>query len=191
MIPRISDNAHWVKKLPDKIIYLREVNNVLRPPQCEYVIFSPKNSEYGGVLKCHKSTLPYLDTDYKGSTLAIDFIRTSKRGKGYGKALLDFAKILSKQTGCEGQMILKAVGTFSPLSVPHLFYRKNGFTTLDKKTDKKMDKFIKKNQRATQKDFSDMFMFYPEPEKNLVEKIEAKIEKYKLIFDEVFRRIFM
>ena len=187
MIPSISEKSNWVKKLPDKIIYLRGENNVMHPPIWEYVIFSPKDScSYNGMMKCHKSTLPFLDTNFDGPVLAIDYLYTTKRGGGYGKALLNFAKKLSEQTGCSGQIILKSVGRFLPMSVPHLFYRKNGFTTLDKKTDKKMDKFIKKNQRASQRDFSDMFMYFPEKkQKSLIEKFAEKQKKYLLFFNNI------
>ena len=192
MVPQIAENSGWVKELPEKIIYLRGVNNVLKPPQKEYVIFSPKQSGLpGGVLKCHKSSL-YLRPDYNGSILAIDFIKTTNRGAGYGKSLLNFAKNLSKQIGCEGQIILKAVGKFTPMSVPHLFYRKNGFTTLDEEIDKKMDKYIKQNKRASTNEFLDMLMFYPDMEKkkSMTQKFSEKLKKYPQLFEQIFHKIF-
>ena len=191
MVLSVCNKSNWVKKLPEKIIYLNKVNNVLNPPQEEYVVFSPKDSSaIGGIMKCHKSSF-FLRPNYNGYVYAVDFIKTINRGEGYGKALLNFAKKLSEQSGCEGQIILKATGLYTPMSVPHLFYRKNGFTTLDKKIDSKMDKFIKQGMKATTKDFSDMLMFYPDMEKKKKKKkLSGKLKKYPQLFEEILHKIF-
>ena len=114
--------------------------------------------------------------DYKGDTLAIDFIGTDKENKGLGTTIIDFAKNYSEQIGCNGYIVLKAVSHFSKDSSPHIFYRKLGFTSLDENFDKNLDSFIKNKQKANPDIFPEKLMFYPE-EKNL-----GLFEKIKNLF---------
>ena len=107
---------------------------------------------------------------YEGNHLFIGFIVTAPQENGYGQKILNFAKNLAKKDGCNGHIQLFADGSFTPNSVPHLFYRKNGFSTLDKKQDELMDKFIKMGKRATQSDFPNMPMYYPAPKKYPVQE---------------------
>ena len=58
-------------------------------------------------------------------------------------------------------MTLKADGSYMPQKIPHIFYRKFGFSTFDKKTDKNLDKFIANNLNATSNDFPCLLMHYP------------------------------
>ena len=179
MGPSILNYQKPITKLPDKLIFLRNVNTVMHPAQKEFVIFSPKTKNLAGIMRCHESCLD-LRPDYKGMSLAVDFIETYTKNRGYGKALIEFAKRYSKETGCGGYVFLKAVHTFSPMKVPHLFYRKLGFTTLDSETDKLMDKFIKQNKTASAGDFSPMLMFYPKPETQEKDNIaEQLVNLYK------------
>ena len=94
--------------------------------------------------------------------------------------MLDFAKKIAEKSGCNGSVVLKADESFSPQKIPHLFYRKNGFTTLDKKIDQKMDTFIKKGKTATYKDFPSLVMYYFK---------NSNIE-HKLTFFEKFKKFF-
>ena len=86
---------------------------------------------------------------------------------------IDFAKKYSERNGCNGHILLKATSIYE--NTPHLFYRKQGFSTLDPEIDKKMDKFIKSGIEASSLDFRDMLMFYPpkkeDEKKNILQKI--------------------
>ncbi len=176
MIPNVI-NTQPLKKLPDKLIYLRNINTAMHPPVEEYVIFSPKSGKIGGIMHCHKMSFK-IRPDFDGYPLGIDLIRTEKSGEGFGKALINFAKNYSKQIGSEGQICLKAVTSLSPFKIPHIFYRKQGFTTLDEENDKAMDHFIKKNKSATFKDFSSVLMYYPDTNTKTKETITKKINKF-------------
>ena len=129
----------------------------MHPPQTEFLAFSTTGDKNWGELVVHKTKMQFRN-DYKGETLAIDFISTHKKNKGLGATIIDFAKNYSKQIGCNGYIVLKAVSHFSNDSAPHLFYRKHGFTSLDKNFDKKLDSFIKNKQKKGNRTFP--FLFY-------------------------------
>ena len=160
MLSNLLYNYPRIEKLPDKLIYLRQSFNNMNPPQQEFVIFKPNSKKISGLMVCHKSNVQ-LRPDYNGPSLAIDYLCSFEQEKGFGKALITFAKNYSKRLGCDGHIFLKADGSFTPNRVPHLFYRKCGFSTLDKKKDKLLDKFIRKNRPANWKQFASDLMFYP------------------------------
>ena len=170
--PPIKPTYH-AKNLPEYLFYKtpHQVSNTYR-------MFSTKNGTYGGEIVLRKSLIQHRD-DYNGATLAVDFINAKKWRQGYGTQLMNFAKNYSKRNGCNGYIILKADCGFMQQSVPHIFYRKCGFTTLDPKQDKKLDKFIKQGKNATHKDFKGMVMYYPAPtetkQPSFYDKIKEKI----------------
>ena len=141
-------------------VFKHSVNRVMQPNQHIFEMYSEDKSKKLGTLVCHKSELP-LRPNYDGSVLAIDFLLVNDRNKGTGTKILKFAEDLSRQMGCKGYMTLKADGSYTPNSVPHIFYRKFGFSAFDKKTDKKFDKFIRQNRQATWRDFPNLLMHYP------------------------------
>lgn len=152
----------YPKKIPEILYYhktqgTRQKNNL-------YNMLSTKTGEkHGFLVTCIKNNS--IKDYYEGNHLFIGFIIASPMGNGFGEKLLNFAKQLSKKNECNGHIQLWADGSFTPNSVPHLFYRKNGFSTLDKKQDELMDKFIRWGKPATYKDFPNMKMYYPAPEK--------------------------
>ena len=160
------------KSIPDKLIYLRRPNTLMHPTQQEFVMFSTKGDLNTGLMICHKTNMQLRD-DYNGSSLAIDFITTKEQNKGMGRSLIEFAKKYSQRIGCNGFVHLRASCGFTPNRIPHTFYRKCGFSTLNKKDDALLDKFIKKNKNATFKDFPATLMFYPavEYKKTFFEKL--------------------
>ncbi len=155
------------------------INKVMRPQQHIFDIYSLDKTKKLGTLVCHKSDLP-LRPNYDGSVLAIDYLEVSTKNKGLGTQILKFTKNYSKEIGCNGYMTLKSDSSHTPEKIPHIFYRKFGFSTFDKDIDNKLDKFIRLKQNATSQDFPCLLMHYPpKPEKisvfkrfkNLVYKI--------------------
>ncbi len=98
-------------------------------------------------------------------SLYIWSLITSKHDRGFGTAMLDFAKVLSHQLDCGGRFHLSADSGWFPNRVPHIFYRKYGMTTDSEYFDKRLDKFIKKGKNANYLQFCTMDMFYPPIEK--------------------------
>lgn len=132
----------------------------MHPNQDIFDIYDLDKKNKLGILVCHKSELP-LRPNYEKPVLAIDFLEVTTKNKGIGTKILKFAEEYSKQIGCNGYLTIKADGSFVPQKIPHIFYRKFGFSTFDKKTDKKLDKFIAQNTCATFKDFPCLLMHYP------------------------------
>ena len=163
-------------------LYEHNVNKVMHPNQDVFDIYDLDKKNKLGTLVCHKSELP-LRPNYGDSVLAIDFLEVTSQNNGLGSKILKFAEEYSKQIGCNGYLTLKADGSFMPQKVPHIFYRKFGLSTFDKKTDKKLDEFIIKNSNATSKDFPCLLMHYPpQPDKTskfmqIFVKIVQKIAK--------------
>lgn len=173
----VSKSQYIRKVLPEFLFYKRNVHNLMFSKQLEFVAFSTKNSKNYGEILVRKSTVQHRE-DYAGPILAIDLIKSKNINQGLGTAMINFAKNYSKQNGCNGYLILRADASLSPDRVPQIFYRKQGFSTFDDKTDTKMDEFIKNKSDATSEDFIVDIMHYP-PLK----------EKKKLSFCEKMRRI--
>lgn len=163
--------------------YTHTINKVMHPHQHVFEMYSKDKTKKCGTLVCHKSEVP-LRPNYKGSVLAIDFLEVSDKNKGVGTKILKFAKNCSEKMGCNGYMVLKSDSSYTPEKIPHLFYRKFGFSTFDKKTDKKLDKFINSKQNATSKDFPCLIMHYP-PQ---VEKTNKGLEFLYDIFKKIFKK---
>lgn len=140
-----------------------------------FLAINTKDSLPCGKIKLSTRKGSYHLPDYDGNILMISMIESYKKNQGIGKGMINFAKHFSKQNGCNGEIVLFADCSLTPKRVPHLFYRKQGFTTLNKIKDFKMDMFIKKNKDATWDDFSSMRMFYSpsmQKEKPLSQKIK-------------------
>ena len=140
--------------------YKHSVNSVMHPPLHIFNFYARKNEKQIGKLVCHKSEIP-IRPNYDSSVLAIDFLEVTDKNIGIGTKILKFAEEYSRQIGCKGFMTLKSDTTYMPERIPHIFYRKFGFSTFNKSTDKQLDKFINHNRNATKKDFPCLLMHYP------------------------------
>ena len=141
------------KKIPEILIF-----NPLR--EGFYNMASAKTGSWLG-------SMQVFDLEFKGEkSLYIDSLYIDKRKKGYGSKFLDFAKKLSKKEH-NSTVFLKANSLFlgSSTSEPHAFYRKNGFTTDDKETLKKIDKAIETNRTLTFFDVPPTIMYWQEKNK--------------------------
>jgi len=150
------------REIPETLFYYTKSG-----PQKQYDIFnmfSTRNGKRLGMLVLQKGKVN-IENYYNGDILLIDFISSFQPQNGYGETMLNLSKNIAKKNNCNGHIMLKADTSFLPQKIPHLFYRKNDFTTLDKKLDKKMDTFIKKDKCATYKDFPCLLMYYPAPQK--------------------------
>ncbi len=127
-------------------------------------------------LMCHIPAFVKAGDEIRKS-LYITYIVSFIKNKGYGTKMLNFAKKISAQNDCNGYFHLEANGSLMPMKIPHIFYRKYGMNTGDKKIDKKLDKFIKKNKIAKINDFENIFMFYPQINSQKNEKFFQKLKK--------------
>lgn len=163
-------------KVPKVLFWKKKVNTIMHPAQTEFVAISTTGDGNWGELILHKTTVSHR-TDYSGPSLAIDFMQSKHPEKGLGIQMMLFARNYSKKIDCNGYILGKADGSFTPHKIPHLLYRKWGLSSLDKNIDYQMDKFIKKGKNATIKDFPCMLMFYPPLQTNKKESIFYNIYK--------------
>lgn len=162
----IMKNSGFRKTLPEKMFYNRYFFLSEKTNMLDFVLFKPNSKKVAGEIYLRKSDKNFRP-DYSGSSIIVDYIAAYRYNKGNGTSLMNFAKKYSKDNGCNGYLVLSADPAFMPNKVPHTFYRKQGFTTLDESTDKKLDNFIKHNKNARHTDFLSMLMYYPAPQKNI------------------------
>lgn len=160
------------KKIPDRFIWQTE-DSFCKDIHVFRMFTKGKKSSLVALMRCCKAG--YEDPP----SMIVTFLMSYDRGKGYGSEMLKFAEKLSRNIGCEGRLMLRASTSLLPQKIPHIFYRKYGFTTNDSKEDKRLDMFIENQKDASYKDFSDMLMYY-DPNKKVVKKktIWEKIEKF-------------
>ncbi len=122
-------------------------------------------------------------------SLYVDILMSLSKGKGFGTKLMNYAKILSKKLGCEGNIHLIACNSFDLNRVPHIFYKKWGMNTGDYLIDTKMDKFIQKNKKAKASDFPNIEMYYP-PVKTEINPDELPYIEEDGFWKSLFKKIF-
>lgn len=159
-----------IKKFPETIVWFSDKN----PHYYDFVAAST-TSIPSKICKMYCSKYDRVAEDKVLPSLMIHMIKSVPQKQGLGTVMLNIAKKFSQQIGCEGRLTLKAVSQFTPDDLPHIFYRKYGFNTLDTKVNKKLDCFIAKNKKATKDDFQDIMMYYP-PVKT-EDKNQSKITK--------------
>ena len=154
----------YPKKIPEVLFYHKRTGpKGAKFPYDLYNMLSTKKGTKNGFMVLQATETP-VENYCSGRSLRINFIISAPQYNGYGQKMIDLVKNISKK-GYNGHIQLKADGSYTPNKIPHLFYRKNGFSTLDKKLDAKMDMFLKWGKDATTKDFPDVMMYYPAPEK--------------------------
>ena len=162
-IPIRPKNSNSQKFVVSEVPYENEVYKY----RAFAAIFKDTNESCGAMLCEPHET---IKGDKVVRSMYIGELHTSSMHKGAGTALLDHALSLCGEEDCVG-IHLVASGCYSRDRVPHIFYRKYGMNTGDRKLDKKMDMFIRTGKIATYKDFKEVKMFYPPveyPKKNTV-----------------------
>lgn len=117
-------------KIPDVLIYAKSPN--------ERVMIDTKKGNIVGRMYIElRKTFAYIGELY---------INLTERRKGYGKKFLDYAQNYSKRNGRNGKLRLLASAMANETKSPHAFYRKYGFTSLDKERIAEIDSYIKNNK---------------------------------------------
>lgn len=112
-----------------------------------YHYCASNKGNYLGRVVVAPETVNEFVTFYPGKSnyksLSIDFIKSDILGKGVGKFLIDFVKDLSHKLGCEGRVHVIAGNFGQKTTPPQIFFRKQGFTTANKKHLDIIDQAIK------------------------------------------------
>ena len=140
-------NIKPIDKLPEALIYNPPKTNSFR-------MLSTKTGEMIGFMNVFCFT--------KDELFINPLLIFNQRRQGYGTKFLNFAKNLSEKLGCGGRLGVKASTLeFDPHNPPHIFYRKFGFTSNDKKMIKEIDKHIRKGKQLDYRTTSPLMMYYP------------------------------
>lgn len=100
-----------------------------------------------------------------------------ERRKGFGSEFINFAKNISYQKGCEGRIFLTSdINIFESKIPPHIFYRKQGFTSNDKKYLEKIDSFIREGKDMSHKDNKCIYMYYEPKKESFIQKFVRKFK---------------
>lgn len=157
-----------LKKIPQILI-----SNPMNGPT--YKMYDLKSNSIVGRMIAH----PIRRRFEEENTLFIRSLIISKPRKGFGTKFLDFATHLSKEKGLGGRLGLFAATTDAdPFNPPHIFYRKYGFTTDDKKLLKKIDRYIRLKKQLSYKTTPTRYMYYPaedigKAKISIIEKLKA------------------
>lgn len=90
-------------------------------------------------------------------SMEINILRSHKKGIGVGTKLVQEAVKKSFELGYDGRVVINAIsidGKTSPLA----FYYKLGFRSIDDKTNKMIEKYIKKNKTIPQDKSTSMYL---------------------------------
>ena len=127
--------------------------NCIRPNNIPNVLFyNPAKTGTYKMIDLKKGALIGEMSAVKRKELFLQslYINPEYRRQGYGNKFLDFAVNLSEKFGLEGKLRLLASLTNKDIkNPPHIFYRKYGFTSKDKKTLKYIDNCIKNDHQAS------------------------------------------
>ncbi len=98
---------------------------------------------------------------------ALEIVRLimEERRMGYGSKFIEFAKHESQQKGCNGRVFALASRLYDRQHPSHIFYRKQGFTSVDKKLNKIMDECIANGQNLDIEHADNLLMYLPVKEK--------------------------
>ena len=114
----------------------------------------------------------------KKNFFEIILLVIDERRKGFGSDFVNLAKNLSWEKGCDGRIFLTSdLNFFESKIPPHIFYRKQGFTSNDKEYLKKIDQFIKEGREMTYKDNKCIYMYYEPPKEKFIQKLFKRIKK--------------
>lgn len=159
--------AYKPTSLPRTLIY--------NPPNTEiFRMIRTKNPKQVGYMSAYPAKKN--GKDY----LLIGLLMIFDKRKRYGTEFINFAKNYSKRNNFGGRIILQADATVAdPHNAPHVFYRKQGFTSDDKKAIKNIDKHIRKNKELDPHKTPALIMYY---DPDLREEKLTFFEKIKIYF---------
>lgn len=150
--------SNCTKKLPEYLFYSQTLNKEKSIES--HKMLNTKTGEYLGKMITYPHDFYYFNLEVPGvRSLYIDCLKVFNRNEGLGTKFLDFAKVLSKQKGCNGRLHLISSDCYDKEKPPHIFYRKYGFDSRDVKKLKEVDAAISNsNNKFT---FNDIAMFFP------------------------------
>lgn len=142
-----------VKPFPKGLIYKVPQNDI-------YHLIETRTGELVGKMVAFPITnglkqiydIPQESKIFRVYSLKIDPLR---RNEKWGSYFMQFAKNESNRLECDGRLYLVA---YNSEYAPHVFYKKQGLKAVDKRMDRKLDKFIKNNENPIWLPASEMYL---------------------------------
>ena len=155
------------QKFPDELIYSFRADafdlSINRTSAVNiHRMFDTKTGQYVGemITQPFKNISSSLIYPGETKTKALEIVRllVFQRRKGYGTKFINFAKNESNEYNCNNHLFLLASSLYDPQYPSHIFYRKQGFTSINKKMNKILDKCIAKNEKLNNAENLIMYM---------------------------------
>lgn len=145
------------KYIPEILIYSKKMNN----NTSAYRMFNIKTGDIlGDLVVTPKDFYKFNFETPAIRSLEILYLKIFERNKKYGTKFLNFAKIISKQQNCNGNLHLISSNCYDKKNPPHIFYRKYGFDSRSIDKLNQIDKAILSNN-TFKFNFDNIGMFYP------------------------------
>lgn len=142
--------------IPDKLIFNKGDR---------YNMFSLSSKKLIGTMKAAPE---YVSNDdfYPGQkecykSFSIDLLDSYPPRQGTGTLFIRFAKFLSKKFNCEGRIHVFAWNVHNHKKTSAVFYRKQGFSSVETAKLIKVDEAIKKNIDVSPEDCEEICMYFP------------------------------
>ena len=162
-----------LKKIPTRIVYAaRDVNVKNRLIQdtsiTYYRMVDTKTGKYLGEMgaspmdydpRINTKIYPGLKNIFK--SFYVHFMYVYEKHQKVGSELLKIAHKESKHMGCEGRVNLLASSCYDLKNPPHLFYKKNGFTSVNQELNDYFDKCISDGVQIDKKYRRNLNMYLP------------------------------
>ena len=138
---------------------------------------------YGRVFKNADCTEIYPEM-FKCDVFEINYLNIAppERRKGYGNKFIKFAQAESRKNNCEGRVFTCASTIYDNEHPSHIFYRKQGFTSVKSNINRAIDKAIETGQELNAKYTEDLLMYLP------VKKKQFRLNMPKL--PQVIKKLF-
>lgn len=171
------------KKIPEYLFYSQTLNKEKSIES--HRMINSKTGKYLGEIITYPQDFYYFNLEVPGlRSLYIDRLSVFNRNKGFGTKFLNFARVVSKQKGCNGRLHLISSDCYDKEKPPHIFYRKYGFDSRDlKKLEEVDDAISQPNKKFT---FNSIAMFFPP--KPQVEGIKSSSKSLWTKLKQFFRK---
>lgn len=175
-----------IKEMPKGLIYNHKNKDI-------YKLISLKDKKVVGEMRAYpiKNDKPYYKNEEKKDYIfhisSLDIFE-KMRNQGWGEIFINFAKKESFNKNCKGKISLVA---YNYEKSPHAFYKKHDFVTLDDKTNKILDEYVKNHWIPFHWDAMEMYLplekinkptvpILLKPENKFISAIKSFLELFKL-----------
>ena len=162
-----------LKAIPKRLCYYTVKNNLPPNPVHDFMVLTynmadTKTGELLGEMivspmifdgRVNKKIYPEEKGFFK--SLQIFRIMSFERGVGVGSDFIKVAKSESKRFGCDGRVNVISSPVYDRKNPPHVFYKKNGFTSVSEIINNKLNECIIQKKKASFKNITGIHMYLP------------------------------